>query len=70
LYGAESRLKRPLPEIRALLTAIPVTQAQSEDPQYLKQFAARSESEQQVMEWQLFFQQQQRKAIKALEELK
>lgn len=70
LHGAESRLKRPLPEIRALLTAIPVTQAQSEDPQYLKQFAARSESEQQVMEWQLFFQQQQRKAIKALEELK
>jgi phosphoglycerate transport regulatory protein PgtC len=70
LHGAESRLKRPLPEIRALLTAIPVTQAQSEDPHYLKQFEVRSEAEQQVMEWQLFFQQQQRKAIKQLEELK
>lgn len=70
LHGAENRLKRPLPQIRALLTAIPVTQTQSEDPQYLKQFEVHSETERQVMEWQLFFQQQQRKAIKALEELK
>lgn len=70
LHGAENRLNRPLPEIRALLTAIPVTQAQSENLQYLNQFEVRSEAEQQTMEWQLFFQHQQRKAIKALEELK
>lgn len=70
LYAAESRLKRPLPEIRAMLTAVPVTEEQSRDDTFLNQFDTKSLSEQMVMEWQLFFTQQQRKAISELETLK
>ncbi len=38
LHSAEVRLKRPLPEIRALLTRVPVDPASSEDEAWLAQF--------------------------------
>ncbi|WP_127960336.1 ABC transporter substrate-binding protein [Serratia microhaemolytica] len=70
LHSAEQRLQRQLPQIRALLTAIPVTEAESEDPHYLQQFQLHHVTEQQVMLWQQFFQHQQREAIKQLEALR
>jgi len=70
LYSAEARLKRPLPEIRALLTRIPVDAASSEDEAWLAQFDNKSFAEQQMMEWQLWFLNNQRQAIAKLEELK
>lgn len=38
LHSAETRLKHPLPEIRALLTSVPVDAASSEDETWLAQF--------------------------------
>lgn len=70
LYNAEARLKRPLPEIRTLLTAIPVSEQQSTDPRYLQQLENKDQAEQLLMEWQLFFQARQRQAITELEKLK
>ncbi|EFE23511.1 hypothetical protein EDWATA_01475, partial [Edwardsiella tarda ATCC 23685] len=70
LYAAEARQKRPLPRIRALLTALPVSSAQSEQPAFLAQCATRAGCEQLMMEWQQFFRQKQRQAINQLEELK
>ena len=70
LHNAESRLKTPLPEIRALLTAMPVSAQQSRDRRYLQQLDNKDQAEQLMMEWQLFFQEQQRQAIEKLENLK
>ncbi|WP_438333772.1 ABC transporter substrate-binding protein [Edwardsiella tarda] len=70
LYAAEARQKRPLPRIRALLTALPVSNTQSEQPAFLAQCATRAGCEQLMMEWQQFFRQKQRQAINQLEELK
>lgn len=70
LHSAEARLKHPLPEIRALLTAIPVDALSSEDEGWLAQFDNKSFAEQQMMEWQLWFLNNQRQAIGKLEELK
>ncbi|OON42202.1 ABC transporter substrate-binding protein [Izhakiella australiensis] len=70
LHNAEARLKRPLPEIRSLLTALPVSEAQSTDPRYLAQLENKARAEQLMMEWQLFFQAHQRQAITRLENLK
>ncbi|MFS2309380.1 ABC transporter substrate-binding protein, partial [Escherichia coli] len=70
LHSTEARLKKPLPEIRALLTQVPVAAASSEDPVWLAQFDNKSFAEQQMMEWQLWFLNNQRLAIKKLEELK
>ncbi|GKX51445.1 ABC transporter substrate-binding protein [Budvicia aquatica] len=71
LYHAEQRLKRPLPEIRALLTAVPITAQQASDPVYLNQLEQQPDfRESQLMAWQQFFQQQQRLVIKQLEILK
>lgn len=70
LHSAEVRLKRPLPEIRALLTRVPVDPASSEDEAWLAQFDNKSFAEQQMMEWQLWFLNNQRQAITKLEELK
>lgn len=55
LYSAEARLKRPLPEIRALLTSVPIDAKSSEDEARLAQFDNKSVAEQQMMEWQLWF---------------
>ncbi len=70
LHSTEARLKKPLPEIRALLTQVPVAAVSSEDPVWLTQFDNKSFAEQQMMEWQLWFLNNQRLAIKKLEELK
>lgn len=70
LHSAEARLKRPLPEIRALLTGVPVNPASSEDEAWLAKFDNKSFAEQQMMEWQLWFLNNQRQAINKLEELK
>ena len=70
LYSAEARLKRPLPEIRALLTSVPIDAKSSEDEAWLAQFDNKSVAEQQMMEWQLWFLKNQRQAISKLEELK
>lgn len=55
LYSAEARLKHPLPEIRALLTQVPIDARNSEDEAWLAQFDNKSFAEQQMMEWQLWF---------------
>lgn len=70
LHSAEARLKHPLPEIRALLTSVPVNPACSENEAWLAQFDNKSFAEQQMMEWQLWFLNNQRLAIAKLEELK
>ncbi|QHM77425.1 Phosphoglycerate transport regulatory protein PgtC [Mixta theicola] len=70
LHSAEARVKRPLPEIRALLTRIPVDAASSEDEAWLAQFDNKSFAEQQMMAWQRWFLDNQRQAILKLEELK
>ena len=70
LHNAEARLKTPLPEVRALLTAMPVSEQQSRDEDYLRQLDNKDRAEQLMMEWQLFFQEQQRQAIVKLENLK
>lgn len=70
LHSAEARLKRPLPEIRSLLTRVPVDAANSENEAWLAQFDNKSFAEQQMMEWQLWFLNNQRQAINKLEELK
>ncbi|CFQ40169.1 extracellular solute-binding protein [Yersinia frederiksenii] len=74
LHSAEARLKRPLPEIRALLTAIPVSARQATDTRYLSLFNqpknADNSQETELMAWQQFFQQQQFLAIQQLESLK
>lgn len=70
LYSAEARLKRPLPEIRALLTRVPVEEALSQDEKWLAQFDNKSFAEQKMIEWQLWFLNNQRLAITKLEELK
>lgn len=70
LHSAETRLKRPLPEIRALLTSVPVDAASSEDETWLAQFDNKSFAEQKMMEWQIWFLNNQRLAIHKLEELK
>lgn len=70
LHSAEARLKRPLPQIRALLTRVPVDAASSEDEAWLAQFDNKSFAEQQMMEWQRWLLNNQRQAITELEELK
>lgn len=70
LHSAETRLKRPLPEIRSLLTSVPVDAASSEDETWLAQFDNKSFAEQKMMEWQIWFLNNQRLAIHKLEELK
>ena len=58
------------PEIRALLTSVPIDAKSSEDEAWLAQFDNKSVAEQQMMEWQLWFLKNQRQAISKLEELK
>lgn len=72
LHSAEARLKRPLPEIRALLTAVPVTPQQAVDMDYLQRFNQGPDNamESELMIWQQFFQKQQHLAIQQLESLK
>lgn len=70
LYMAEARLKKPLPEIRALLTAMPVTAQESTNSAYYAQFEDSRQAEEEYMRWQRFFQEQQRKAIAGLEKIK
>jgi hypothetical protein len=54
LHNAEARLKTPLPEVCALLTAMPVSEQQSRDEDYLRQLDNKDRAEQLMMEWQLF----------------
>ncbi|CNE64973.1 ABC transporter substrate-binding protein [Yersinia nurmii] len=72
LHSAEARLKRPLPEIRALLTAVPVSAQQAVDMDYLQRFnqGPDNATESELMIWQQFFQKQQHLAIQQLESLK
>lgn len=70
VYIAESQLKKPLPEARALLTAVPVTEAESRDPDYYSRFEDSGKAEVEYMRWQRFFQEQQRRAIAYLETVK
>ncbi|EFB74146.1 hypothetical protein PROVRUST_04636 [Providencia rustigianii DSM 4541] len=70
VYMAEAKLKRQLPEVRRLLTAMPVSAKESEDPAYYSRFEDNRKAEEEYMRWQRFFQEQQRKAINALEAIK
>lgn len=70
VYMAEAKLKITLPEVRALLTAMPVTAQESEDPAYYSRFDDSRKAEEEYMRWQNFFQEQQRKAISHLEAIK
>lgn len=71
LYAAEHRLKRKLPDVRALLTAVPVTPEQSVNAMYLQQFELQSGfREAQLMAWQQFFLHQQQLVNTQLESLK
>lgn len=71
LLEKENNLKRPLPTIRALLTALPVSETQANDADYLtrlrrdKHFAFTEESR-----WATFFQEQLNQALLALEDEK
>ncbi|ECG3801175.1 ABC transporter substrate-binding protein, partial [Salmonella enterica subsp. enterica serovar Agbeni] len=53
-----------------LLTSVPVDAASSEDETWLAQFDNKSFAEQKMMEWQIWFLNNQRLAIHKLEELK
>lgn len=70
VYMAEAQLKKTLPEARALLTAVPVTEAESRDPEYYSRFDDSGKAEVEYMRWQRFFQEQQRRAIAYLETIK
>ncbi|MGS9121399.1 ABC transporter substrate-binding protein, partial [Salmonella enterica subsp. enterica serovar Infantis] len=61
---------RPLPEIRALLTSVPVDAASSEDENWLAQFDNKSFSEQKMMEWQIWFLNNQSLEINKKEKMK
>lgn len=71
LHNAEARLHRPLPDIRALLTAMPVSAQQAADPEYLRQFNQSADHivplESRLIEWQQFFQHQYQMALQQLE---
>ncbi|RUT67072.1 ABC transporter substrate-binding protein [Morganella morganii] len=70
LYTAEARVKRPLPHIRALLTAMPVSAQESADPAYYSRFDDNRKAEEEYIRWQQFFREQQRKAIAELEKIR
>ncbi|EPU4434686.1 ABC transporter substrate-binding protein [Morganella morganii] len=70
LYTAEARVKRPLPHIRALLTAMPVSAQESVDPAYYSRFDDNRKAEEEYIRWQQFFREQQRKAIAELEKVR
>lgn len=71
LYTAEARVKRPLPHIRALLTAMPVSAQESADPEaYYSRFDDNRKAEEEYIRWQQFFREQQRKAISELEKVR
>ncbi|MEC9604082.1 MULTISPECIES: ABC transporter substrate-binding protein [Escherichia] len=71
LYAAEHRLKRKLPDVRTLLTAVPVTPQQAINSMYLQQFELQSGfREAQIMAWQQFFLHQQQLVNMQLESLK
>ncbi|HAE78489.1 MAG TPA: ABC transporter substrate-binding protein [Morganella sp. (in: Bacteria)] len=70
LYTAEARVKRPLPHIRALLTAMPVSAQESADPAYYSRFDDNRKAEEEYIRWQQFFREQQRKAIAELEKVR
>lgn len=70
LYTAEARVKRPLPHIQALLTAMPVSAQESADPAYYSRFDDNRKAEEEYIRWQQFFREQQRKAIAELEKVR
>ena len=70
LYTAEARVKRPLPHIRALLMAMPVSAQESADPAYYSRFDDNRKAEEEYIRWQQFFREQQRKAIAELEKVR
>ncbi len=70
VYMAEAKLKKTLPEVRQLLTAMPVSAQESIDPAYYSRFEDSRKAEEEYMRWQSFFQEQQRKAIAYLEMIK
>lgn len=65
LHQKEKELNRTLPELRQILTALPVSAAQAEDNDYLLNF----NQTQELLNWQRFFIQQQVAFVKALEDL-
>ncbi|MBW7639357.1 ABC transporter substrate-binding protein [Citrobacter portucalensis] len=69
VHLAESRLQHSLPEVRALLSTVPVSQEQSEDIQYLRRFEDNVYAQQQRVLWQLWFKEQQRLAMVILDTL-
>ncbi|OBW94999.1 pesticidal protein Cry1Aa [Gallibacterium salpingitidis] len=65
LQQKEASLNRTLPELRNILTSLPVSAEQSENAQYLSEF----DRSQELLNWQHFFIAQQLSFIKALENL-
>lgn len=65
LYAKEQQLNKQLPEIRQILNAIPVSEQQSMDENYLNNLNINQE----LLLWQSFFADQQLQLIKMLEAL-
>lgn len=65
LQQKEHALKRRLPELRQILTALPVSATQAEDEEYLTQFNHTKER----LNWQQFFIDKQVAFVKALEDI-
>ncbi len=63
LHQKERALNRPLPELRQILTALPVSAEQAENDDYLTHF----NRSQELLNWQHFFIAQQLAFVNALE---
>ncbi|MFA9438152.1 ABC transporter substrate-binding protein [Uliginosibacterium sp. sgz301328] len=72
LDAAEARTGRVLSDVRALLTAVPVTSAQATDPKYVGRFAEEHGAgarESEVVRWLEFFERQHKAAIAIMSSL-
>lgn len=65
LYQKEQQRGNKLTELRQMLSAVPVSETQAQDADYLKNFNANQE----LLHWQQFFISQQSAFIRALEKL-
>ena len=65
LYQKEQQAGHTLPELRKILTALPVTEKQAADENYLETF----NSNEALLDWQQFFMLQQMRFVDAVEKL-
>ncbi|WP_233113128.1 ABC transporter substrate-binding protein [Aggregatibacter actinomycetemcomitans] len=65
LYQKEQQAGHPLPELREILTALPITEKQATDENYLETFKANEA----LLHWQHFFMLQQMRFVDTVEKL-